>query len=404
MTSTDPALGAVETFPPHVLREYALLADGERGALVGPRGDVVWMCAPRWDSDGVFSSLIGGCGSLIWRNRWITETGIVECREALAFPGDPHRVIRLRRSIAVQGAARVHIVVEPAAEFGRQCLRELRRDDDGRWEGLVGGLRARWTGGGAAHVHGEDQRARSLRATLTLPEASHHDLILEISGSRLDPEPPDADRLWKATTTAWREAMPNLGASIATRDARHSYAVLRGLICAAGLRAMATAGASAMDAAVWSGLADTIVADAASDCVHPTGRWQRACDDPSVDAALLLPAIRGALPATDPRSVATVAAVRAEPGKDGYVYRFRKDARPPGAAEGAFTLCGFLALAEHQQGDALAARTWFERNRAACGPPGLFSEEYDVTQRQLRGNLPQAFVHALMVEAAVPLS
>ena len=25
--------------PPHVLRDYALLADGERGALVGPRGE-----------------------------------------------------------------------------------------------------------------------------------------------------------------------------------------------------------------------------------------------------------------------------------------------------------------------------------------------------------------------------
>ena len=36
---------------PHVLREYALLADGERGILVGPRGDFVWMCFPRWDSD-----------------------------------------------------------------------------------------------------------------------------------------------------------------------------------------------------------------------------------------------------------------------------------------------------------------------------------------------------------------
>jgi len=176
------------------------------------------------------------------------------------------------------------------------------------------------------------------------------------------------------------------------------------LICAAGLRAMATAGASTTDAAVWSALADTIVADAASDCVHPTGRWQRAPGDPRVDAALLLPAIRGALPAADPRSVATVAAVRAELSEDGYVYRFRPDARPPGAAEGAFTLCGFLmALADYQQGDRLAARTWFERNRAACGPPGLFSEEYDVTQRQLRGNLPQAFVHALMVEAAVRL-
>ncbi len=43
---------------------------------------------------------------------------------------------------------------------------------------------------------------------------------------------------------------------------------------------------------------------------------------------------------------------------------------------------------------------WFERNRAAMGPPGLFAEEYDVVQRQLRGNLPQAFVHALLLESA----
>jgi GH15 family glucan-1,4-alpha-glucosidase len=30
----------------------------------------------------------------------------------------------------------------------------------------------------------------------------------------------------------------------------------------------------------------------------------------------------------------------------------------------------------------------------------LFTEEFDVDQRQLRGNFPQAFVHALMFEAA----
>ena len=30
-------------FAPHVLREYALIADGERGILVGPKGDFVWM-------------------------------------------------------------------------------------------------------------------------------------------------------------------------------------------------------------------------------------------------------------------------------------------------------------------------------------------------------------------------
>ena len=46
----------------------------------------------------------------------------------------------------------------------------------------------------------------------------------------------------------------------------------------------------------------------------------------------------------------------------------------------------------------LEAARWFERNRAACGPPGLLTEEFDVGQRQLRGNLPQAFVHALLLE------
>jgi hypothetical protein len=43
---------------------------------------------------------------------------------------------------------------------------------------------------------------------------------------------------------------------------------------------------------------------------------------------------------------------------------------------------------------------WFERNRSACGPPGLFTEEYDVVWHQLRGNMPQAFVHALLLESA----
>ncbi len=49
-------------FPPQVLRDYALLADGERGALIGPQGDLAWLCVPRWDSDAVFSTLIGGAG------------------------------------------------------------------------------------------------------------------------------------------------------------------------------------------------------------------------------------------------------------------------------------------------------------------------------------------------------
>ncbi|MGV9383905.1 glycoside hydrolase family 15 protein [Nonomuraea sp. NPDC003707] len=133
----------------------------------------------------------------------------------------------------------------------------------------------------------------------------------------------------------------------------------------------------------------------------PSGRWQRAPDDPRIDGALLLPAIRGAVPAEDPRSKRTLNAYLAALTEDGYAYRFRHDDRPLGETEGAFLLCGFLvALAAYQQGDLPTALRWFERNRAACGPAGLLAEEYDVTQRQMRGNLPQAFVHALLLECA----
>jgi hypothetical protein len=568
---------------PHVLREYALLADGERGILVGPQGEFAWMCAPRWDSEAVFSSLIGGQGiyavtpaerhvwggyyedgSLIWRSRWTTTSAILECREALVFPGDPHRAVILRRIIAVQGDARVHVLLEPSASFGRAQLRELCCDEAGAWHGRIGDLTLRWTGAVPARLDGSSHQ---LSTTLTVPEGDHHDLVLELSETPYVGSAPNPDRAWQATETAWREAMPRLGNTIAPHDARHAYAVLRGLtsagggmvaaattslperaaqgrnydyryvwirdqcyaglavgadgphplldnavhfvterlledgshlraaytttgqpvpnqrplmlpgypggtdiignhvnsqfqldtfgealllfataahhdhlgsehyaavraavaaiqtrwqqpdagiweldnqrwahsrlICAAGLRTMATTGASTADAASWSTLADTIIADTAADCLHPTGRWQRAPSDPRIDAALLLPALRGALPSSDPRSVATYHAVRKELSDDGYVYRFRQDSRSLQEAEGAFLLCGFLmALAAHQQGDAIAAARRFERNRAASGPPGLFSEEYDVSQRQLRGNLPQAFVHALMLETS----
>src|SRR5580698_5963737 len=47
---------------PRVLREYALVADGERGAVIGPDGSIAWLCVPRWDSPAAFSGLLGGPG------------------------------------------------------------------------------------------------------------------------------------------------------------------------------------------------------------------------------------------------------------------------------------------------------------------------------------------------------
>jgi alpha,alpha-trehalase len=183
------------------------------------------------------------------------------------------------------------------------------------------------------------------------------------------------------------------------------------LACVSGLRAIAAAAADGpagghgrREAARWTALADAILASL-GDCVHPSGRWQRAPDDERVDAALLVPLIRGGLPLDDPRNVATIDAVQRELAADGYVYRFRHDARPLDQAEGAFLLCGFwMALVEHARGHPVAAAHWFERNRGACGPAALYTEEFDVHQRQLRGNLPQAFVHAGVLECAVTLS
>ena len=110
------------------------------------------------------------------------------------------------------------------------------------------------------------------------------------------------------------------------------------------------------------------------------------------------------MPPGDPRTRATIDAVDGELAEDGYAYRYRIDDRPLGESEGAFLVCGlWMALAWHQQGEPLRATRWFERSLAACGGPGIYAEEYDIAQRQLRGNLPQAFVHALVLECAATL-
>jgi GH15 family glucan-1,4-alpha-glucosidase len=177
------------------------------------------------------------------------------------------------------------------------------------------------------------------------------------------------------------------------------------LTAAGGLRTVASLRPNASESAEWISLADKIVADTTANALNPAGHWQRAADDPSLDGSLLLAGLRCAVPPDDPRTVSTLRAYLEQLASEGYAYRFRHDERPLADAEGSFLLCGYLvALALHQQGEKLAARGWYERTRAACGPPELFSEEFDVGQHQLRGNLPQAFVHALMLECSIRLA
>jgi hypothetical protein len=533
---------------------FATLIGGRGVFAITPRGRFVW--------GGHYED-----GGLIWRSRWVTTDAIVECREALAFPGDPLRVVLMRRLLAVRGDAHAEMVFAPSGDFGHRGMKYLVRDDLGRWHARVGDHRVRLDGVARATVTDD---GTVLRADLDVSAGGHLDVVMELSAAPLREPLPTADALWARTENAWRAAVPPLSNSIAVRDARHSYAVLRGLTSAGGgmvaaattslperadwgrdydyryvwirdqcyagqavavdgphpllddavsfvaerlledgpdLKPAYTVGGGAVpdqrtvalpgypggadivgnhandqfqldafgealllfaaaarhdrcdgrartavhaavdaiatrwtradagmweldtrhwthsrltcvaglravsmqvpggDAGAWNALADSIMASATATGVHPSGRWQRAPDDTRVDAALLVPAIRGAVPPDDPRSIATLRAVRTELEQDGYFYRFHHDDRPLAEAEGAFLLCGFwTAMALHQQGDAVSAARYFERSRAACGPPGLLCEEYDVVQRQLRGNVPQAFVHALLIESSLRLA
>jgi alpha,alpha-trehalase len=451
------------------------------------------------------------------------------------MPADPHRVVVLRRIVAVDGPARVNVVLNVRAGFGRSRMADLSRAGQ-CWTGRSGRLRFRWSG--AARARPGDG---GLALTVTLPAGGHHDLVLELSDWPLDTRPPDPDQTWAATEEAWSAVVPACDDLTAARDARHAYAILRGvtastgamvaaattslpehleggrnydyryawirdqcyaglavaahgphplldgtvrfvterlladgpglmpaytmagepipgeralrlpgypggaakagnrvtgqfqldglgealelfaaaarldllaeenwqaaamaaeaiekrwaepdagiweledrhwthsrLACVSGLRSLAAAatgppgGPGHRQAARWSALADSLLASL-GDAVHPSGRWQRSPDDGRVDAALLLPVIRGALPADDPRNHATIRAAQDELTEDGYVYRFRHDARPLHKSEGAFLLCGFwMAQVAQARGDTTAASRWFERNRAPAARP-----------------------------------
>ena len=67
MTSADEPTGGSAYLP--VLREYAVIADGWRGAVIGPGGEHVWLCFPQWHDPAVSAALIGSHGSYTVRPR-----------------------------------------------------------------------------------------------------------------------------------------------------------------------------------------------------------------------------------------------------------------------------------------------------------------------------------------------
>ena len=246
MNTPESPAAASGFFSPHVIREYALLADGQRGAILGPRGDIVWMCAPHWDSDAVFTSLLAGQGGYsITPTRPVRLGRLLRRRhpdlaQPLGHRQWHHRVPRSARlpgrpppgRAAATGRRRRRrrrreIAVNPRADFGRHGFTHVKQHDPGTWTGRCGELYVRWSGAPAHTRH--LGTADGLVADVTVPASGYHDLVLEISDRPLPDAPPNPQLAWAATEAAWAAAVPSLGNCLEPRDARRSYAVLRGL-------------------------------------------------------------------------------------------------------------------------------------------------------------------------------
>ncbi|MGH9306736.1 MAG: glycoside hydrolase family 15 protein [Acidimicrobiales bacterium] len=129
----------------------------------------------------------------------------------------------------------------------------------------------------------------------------------------------------------------------------------------------------------------------------------------NLDASILMMAMVGFLPPSDPRVRSTVEAIQARLTHDGFVLRYEPDDKGSvdglTGTEGAFLACSFWLVDNLALMDRPAeARKLFERLVGLCNDVGLLSEEYDPVARRLVGNFPQAFSHVALINSAYLLS
>jgi trehalose-phosphatase len=122
-----------------------------------------------------------------------------------------------------------------------------------------------------------------------------------------------------------------------------------------------------------------------------------------IDAASLFVGLSGLLPQTDPRFASTVRAVERALREGPTVYRYRYEDGLPGI-EGGFNICtSWLIEAYALLGRRADAEELFEQYIALAGPTGLIPEEYDPRARSALGNVPQAYSHIGLINAALRL-
>lgn len=154
----------------------------------------------------------------------------------------------------------------------------------------------------------------------------------------------------------------------------------------------------------WVELRDKIAADALEHGWNPrVGAFCATYEDGEADAAALSVGLSGLLPPDDPRFRATVEFVERELRYGPTVYRYRYDDGLPGN-EGGFNLCTtWLIEAYALVGRRTDAEELFKEYLAQVGPTGMLAEEFDPEDGRALGNIPQAYSHLGLINAALCL-
>ncbi|MGW7617863.1 glycoside hydrolase family 15 protein [Streptomyces antimycoticus] len=226
---------------------------------------------------------------------------------------------------------------------------------------------------------------------------------------------PAEPHAWKIQTalmdfleSAWRD--PDEGLWEVRGPRRHFVhsKVMAWVAADRAVRAMEAAPELSGDVNRWRDMRDAVHREVCEKGYDPErSTFTQSYGSSELDAATLLIPRVGFLPATDPRVIGTIDAVRRELSEDGLIRRYTAVDRVDGlpGSEGAFLACSFwLADALHLAGRHKDARALFERLLALRNDVGLLAEEYDpATGRQL-GNFPQAFSHIGLVGTALTLA
>jgi GH15 family glucan-1,4-alpha-glucosidase len=212
--------------------------------------------------------------------------------------------------------------------------------------------------------------------------------------------------LLKHLETVWQEPDEGIWE---TRGGPQQFTYSKMMAWVAFDRAVLLADQLQYDAPVekWKAIRDALHSEICANSFNEgKNSFVQAYGSDQLDASLLLMPLVGFLPGTDPRVKSTVEAIERELMPGGLVLRYDTskvdDGLPPG--EGAFLACSFWMVSSLRAiGREKDARALFERLLTLCNDLGLLSEEYDLENRRLVGNFPQAFSHIALVNAAFDL-